>query len=276
MPWAKEEILFEWSRPKEVLEAVAKARIKRIFIFYPKVLIVAAIIWALIYFICDYLFPRNYDVNLGKIFVLSFGLCLVIIPLEYLRAVAIKFSRGKYRITANKVYIGSDRIIRWKDVVGYKLTDSEYLKGFGCLKLYYRKGRFSSLICLPQDEQKDEIIKYTAQRAPLLEDLQPDYEAVKLTAGQTIFLCIFTFAYSAVLSWYIVLYKASWYVGFLPVIIILGPGSIYFLIAFGKRLFKNPSLTRVALMSNCIAGLLIMLMTIFLQIYHWKQTIPGW
>ena len=47
----KEEILFEWTCPKEVLIAKAKSLLRRSKVFVPQVLVITAIVWTALYFV---------------------------------------------------------------------------------------------------------------------------------------------------------------------------------------------------------------------------------
>jgi hypothetical protein len=273
----KEEILFKWTCPREVLVAAAKVHLRRSKVFIPRVLFVIVIFWTGLYFALHYLLPPDSGINLGRIFIRGFVGVAVLLAFPYFWIIfETLFSRIKYQITPERVrVIGSSRgDIKWKDIIGYKVCKYEELEGFSGVRFFDHKGRFYESICLPQDERGDQIVRYIAERVPLLEKLPPSLEIIKLTMWQKVWLCIITVIYSLGASVSFGFYGHKWF-GVIWTVLILGPGTIYLAFIYRRLFLSNKSLQRYALGFNLVSGILIILLTIWLMLWQMKREY-GW
>jgi hypothetical protein len=277
----KEEILFEWAKPKEASVLDAKAKFKRGKTMFPRVFIIIGIVWGVLYFVLDYLFPPDSGFNFGRLFIVGFVYASLMLMILYFGIpIADKFSRTKYQITPERVRIfisrSDSRAIRWKDIIGYKVCKYEELEGFVVVRFFYRKGRFCASMFLPKDDRAADITNYIAQRIPVLETLPLNLEIIKLKDSQKLCLGIAIVAYSVVMAWLIGFCEAKWLVKFVPAIFVVGPGFVCFLIMFGKRFIKNNRLRALAILCNLITVFLTMFLSILLSLYRLKQEIVGW
>ena len=278
MPRPKEEILFEWVCPREVSVAKAKALLRRSKVFVPRVLFITAVVWTALYFALNYILPQDSGINLEKLFILGFIAAAV--PLAFVSIgdpLIHMFSRTKYQITPERVRVigSSRRDIKWKDIIGYKVCKDEELEGFSGVRIYYKKGRFQGSIRLPRDERSGQIVRYIAERVPLLEKPPPSLEIIKLTVWQKVWLCIATALYSLCAAWYFAFYGPKWSFGFMWVVPFLGPGTIYIGAIYRRRFLSNKSLRAYALTFNSFSCFLIMLLAIWLRLWQLKKEV-GW
>lgn len=263
--------------PKEVLVAAAKVHLRRSKVFIPRVLFVIVIFWTGLYFALYYLLPPDSGINFGRIFIRGFVGVAVLLAFPYFWIIfGTLFSRIKYQITPERVrVIGSSRgDIKWKDIIGYKVCKYEELEGFSGVRFFNHKGRFCESICLPQDERGDQIVRYIAERVPLLEKLPPSLEIINLTMWQKIWLCIITGLYSLCISAFFAFYGHK-LILLISVVPLLGPGTIYLASIYGRRFLSNKSIQRCALGFNLASGILIILLTFWLIVWQMKREY-GW
>lgn len=274
----KEEILFEWTCPKEVSLLTAKAQFKRAKIVIPWFVLITGITWAVFCFAFDYLLPQDSGFSFGKLFVVGM---IVITSASLLGYIVIIIdailSRIRYQITADKVFFvfsGGRRFIRWNDTIGYKMCNYKEFEGFPGVVIFHNKGRFWNSICLPQDERGDQIVRYIAERIPILEKLPPSLEIINLTMRQKIWLCVFTGLYSLCISAFFAFYghKLSFLILAVP---FLGPGTIYLASVYKRRFLSNKNLQLCAIAFNCISSVFIMHLTLWLFIWQMKKEY-GW
>jgi hypothetical protein len=270
----KEEILFEWMCPKEVPIAAAKGCLRRWKVFLPKVFLIIIVIWTSLYFALNYLLPQDSDINLKKPFISGFltvvGLLFFICVADYLSHI---FSKTKYQITSSRIGIVGARFIRWKDIIGYEIIKD---KGFevSWVGIFFDKGRFYRLICLPRDDRSGQIVKYIAERVPLLEKIPESLEIVKLSVKEKIWLCVITAIYSLGLSVFIAFYGHKW-VWLIWAVPFLGPGTIYLASVYKRRFFINKSIQSCAIIFNVISFMLIVLLASWVFFWQMKKEY-GW
>jgi hypothetical protein len=275
----KEEILFEWTCPKEVSLLAAKAQFKRAKIIVPWFILITGIVWAVLCFAFDYLLPQDSGFSFGKLFVVGIIAITSASLLGYIVIIIDAIlSRIRYRITANKVFFrfsgGGRRFFRWRDAIGYKICNYEKFEGFPGVVIFYHKGRFGNSICLPRDERAEQITNYIAGRIPLLDAIPSPLETIKLTVLQKMWLCAFTGLYSLCISAFFVFYSHRlvlliWATPF------LGPGTIYLASAYKRRFLSNKNLQLFAIAFNVISFFLIALLTLWLFIWQMKKEY-GW
>lgn len=273
----KEEILFEWTCPKEVSLLTAKAKFKRGNTMFPRVLVTIGIVWGALYFALDYLLPPDSAINFGRLFIRGFVGAAALLAFPYLWIIFdTLFSRTKYQITPERVrVIGSSRMdIKWKDIIGYKVCKYEELEGFSGVRIFYDKWRRQKPICLPENERSDQIVRYIAERVPIIEKLPLCLEIIKLTTWQKTWLCVITALYSLGASLFFAFYGHKW-VFLIWAVPFLGPGTIYLASVYRRLFLSNKSLQRYALGFNLVSVVLIILLTFWLMLWQLKKE-GGW
>lgn len=261
--------------PKEVSAAQIQTRYSKLFV--PRVLFITAVVWMVVCFGLYFVSPHNSGLNFIRIFIVGLAAAIAIVIIVYFLMILEKrFYRTKYKITKERVLIidGGRRDIKWKNITGYKICDSEELEGFSGVYLFYDKGKFRRLIGLPQDELGVQIVKYIAERVPLLEKTPEVLEIIKLSVWKKIWLCIITGLYSLCISAFFAFYGHKlilliWTAPF------LGPGTIYLASIYGRRFLSNKSIQRYAFEFNLVSVILITLLTFWLMIWQMKKEY-GW
>lgn len=275
----KEEILFEWVCPKQVSDAAVKASLRRWMVFVPRVLLVTAILWTALYFALDYVFPPNSDISLDKLFILGF--IVVIVPLGFICLTAYlteKYSRTKYRITSKRVAITTSsgtKAIKWNSIVTYELFDYKEFEAFSGIRFFTYKGRSKISICLPADDRSAQIIKYIADRVPLLEKTLPSFEIIKLSLWQKVCLWFITVLFSLCASFYLAFNGPAWSIGLVYIVLFLGPGTIFVCVVYGRRYLNNNSLKFYICAFNLLSVVLILLLAVWLRLWQLKREC-GW
>ena len=266
----KEEILFEWVCPKEVSVAEVRTRYSKFFI--PRVLFITAVVWMTLCFGLYLVSPQNSGIDFVRIFVKGLVAAVAIGMMLYFWLIfESKFSRTKYKITKERVRVvgSSSRDIKWKDIIGYKICGHEELEGFSGVYLFYNRGNFRRLIGLPPNELGAQIVKYIAERVPLIEKPLPAFEIVKLSVWHKVCLFIVTGLYSLCLALYAVFYGAAWIIPFVVwVVLFLGPGTICMAFVFGRRRLSNKSIKNYVCTYNLMS--LFLIYVLFFLLWFWK------
>lgn len=274
----KEEILFEWMCPKEISAAQIQSHYGKFFI--PRVLCITAVVWMVVCFGLYYVFPQNSGVNFVRIFIVGLGAAAAIVIMVYFFIIIeTKFSRTKYKITKERVRIidYGNRYINWNSIIGYKICDREELEGLSGVYLFYNRGNFRRLIGLPQDELGVQIVKYIAERVPLIEKTLPAFEIIRLSARHKVCLFVATGLYSFCLALYGVFYGYSAAIAcvFVWVVLFLGPGTICMAFVFGRRCLSNKSIKNYVCTYNFLSFGLIYLLFFWLRLWQLKKEC-GW
>lgn len=267
----KEEILFKWICPKEISASQIQAHYGKFFIL--RVLSITAVVWMVVCFGLYYVFPQNSGVNFIRMYILGLVATVAIVVMIYLWTILeTKFWRTKYKITKERVCIidSGNRYINWNGIIGYKICDNEELEGFSGVYLFYNRGNFRRLIGLPQDELGVQIVKYIAERVPLIEKTLPAFEIIRLSAWHRACLFVVTGLYSFCLALYGVFYGYSAAIAcvLIWVVLFLGPGTICMAFVFGRRCLTNKSIKNYVGTYNLVSFSLIYIL--FFLLWFWK------
>ena len=278
----KEEILFEWVAPKAV--AIESARpLKKYYgrTVFPRAFIIITVLLAVLYFVFDYLFPADIHFNLLnaflKVWLLGSGLLvfgLLIYPW------LLMFDRTRYRITNKHVRIVSgnnSRILKWQDLTGYVLTESQTVPGQRDITLL--TDSFPRVIHLPEDSLAEQIIQYVAGRLPVFQSIPTLTYPTEFTFLQKCCFAICTILYSGAVAYWIVFGGEHFLqknIEFALILILLfGPGTICSIGMFGLPFFKNKWFKVRAILINFMGLTLFMLFDIIFLFWQLKKE-GGW
>ncbi|MGD0077727.1 MAG: hypothetical protein ABSB91_03760 [Sedimentisphaerales bacterium] len=286
MPREKEQILFEWSEPKEFTIQSARSYNKLGITALPRGIIIITILLTILYFVFNYLFPPDLNFNLFKPFLLVWlcGIGLLVFGYFFLPWLLV-FQRTRYRITNKRIRTVSgnhSNMTKWQNLKGYVLSESQTLPGHkDIILLAYDHPK---TIHLPNDNSTDQIIQCIAERLPVFQSVPDAIKPVPLTFMQKTSYVICTLIYSVGLTFFIVFNKSlrsfTNKFDFMPelfliFVFIFGPGTICSLLLFGRSLFKNKNIKINSFICNLVSiGLIIPLFFIFSL---WKlKRFGGW
>ncbi|MBN2020607.1 MAG: hypothetical protein JW749_10340 [Sedimentisphaerales bacterium] len=285
MPRIKEEILFEWIRPREISIQFARFMNKTGIKDLPRSVTIITVILAVLYFIFDYLIPPGVLPKMPKAFFLVWLVGVGILLFFYFIGPWVKvLDRPRYRITNEyvKIIFGDNRKIhKWSNLKGYVLSDSESVPN---QKVVYLLTENKPVILqLPKNEMAEQIRKYIAERLPPFQNIPEIHKPVPFTFFEKLALILSTFVYSVGFALYIVFGprysfgKKDWMPALLvAVVLFLGPGTICSLSMFGRDFFKHKHLKGCAIFCNLVALHLLLLFFIILELYKLRREAGVW
>jgi hypothetical protein len=280
----KEEILFEWVEPKAAAIEYARSIEENYgFKVFLRVFVVSTVLLVVLYFIFNYFFPPNFPFNLLGVFIKAwcFGIMMMAFGCLIYPWLSM-FDRTRYRITSRNIKIlgagHSPRILKWHNLKGYVLTESQNIPVQREITLL--TDSFPKVIHLPDDGLADQIIQYVASRLPAFQSVPPLPYPTKLTFLQKCSFAICTILYSGAVAYWSVFsgehfFKKNIYDFVLVLTIFLGPGTICSIGMFGWPFFKNKWFKVCAILVNFIGLTLLMLFDIIFRFWQLKKE-GGW
>jgi hypothetical protein len=285
----KEEILFEWIEPKAAAIESARALKKKYnFTVFFRTFIISTVVLVVLYFVFDYLFPPNFPINLLGVFIKAWRVGIMIMVFGCLIYPWLSmFDRARYRITSRNIKIlgagHSPRILKWHNLKGYVLTESQTIPGQRDITLL--TDGWSRIIHLPDDGLADQIIQYVAGRLPVFQTIPESACPVPLTFLQKCCFALCTVLYSGVVGYWFFFSGAHFFQKnineFAPallmaLILLFGPGTICSIGMFGWSFFKNKWFRVRAILINFVGFSLLPLMMLFKMILLlWKMKKEG-
>jgi len=287
----QEEILFEWIEPKAVAIQSARSLIKYYGLtIFLHIFIISTVILVILYFIFDYLYPPDPSFKLFNIFIRAWFWGIGFSAFGFLvYPWLLMFERTHYRITSERIKIvsimsgGHSRFLKWHDLTGYILTESQTIPGQRDITLL-TDGR-PRIIHLPNNDLDEQIIQYIAGRLPVFQNIPTSTYPPRLTFLQKCCFGFCTVIYSfAIAHLLIVFSRAHYFHGnndeFVPAIftisaLFLGPGTICSIGMFGWSFFKNIWFRTRAILINFMGFGLLILFWFILILWRLKKE-GGW
>jgi len=268
---SSDNIIHEWDAPNEVISCEAIEFRKRWKKTSIRVIICVAMIEILLY-LPIYLLISNPSVvelseNLSSLtlpFLFGFpiaicGLLLLYVFLPFL----MRRTKHTYRITNAGLEAQQNwELIKypWKNIKGYWISQHKSLPQYSVLTFIYRNKKCS--VFLPERDFAQNI---TGTMAQLSTPVQPSqYERIRLTSKQCIFLCLLTLLYS---SLSLACFKFPDIIGsFALITLLFGPGTLGLFLCYKKKLFTKSELKGYALMINLIASYLVLFSGVLMRL----------
>jgi hypothetical protein len=278
----KEEILFEWiESTASAIESARSLKKNYGFVVFLRVFLVSTAFLVVLYFIFDYLFPPNFPFNLFGVFIKAWLVGIMIMVFSCLiYPWLLMFDRTRYRITNKHVRIVSgnnSRILKWQDLTGYVLTESQTVPGQRDITLL--TDSFPRVIHLPEDSLAEQIIQYVAGRLPVFQSIPTLTYPTEFTFLQKCCFAICTILYSGAVAYWIVFGGEHFLqknIEFALILILLfGPGTICSIGMFGLPFFKNKWFKVRAILINFMGLTLFMLFDIIFLFWQLKKE-GGW
>jgi len=273
MPRAKEEILFEWTRPKRLNKEEAYKMIKEGKISVPRIIIITALLEIICYFALARLSPIESGIDLHKYFYLFMKLfigVIIIVPIMYFLFPWTEISAPpQYRITSDGIILRTlqqRRVLKWGSIIGYLLKEHPVHSEFNSIVLWNEK--MSMTLWLPEDNRAQEIIDLVSSNISYSGDLPENFIKIKLKKWELAYFSALTIAYSMA-------FAGVSFFGFNEILELIfyftfffGPGTLGLIFLYGKRAFKNKNLVIQVIPFNFIAVLLILVTTILIKYFY--------
>ncbi|MHC4554328.1 MAG: hypothetical protein ACYSUS_03375, partial [Planctomycetota bacterium] len=194
------EILFEWDKPREIIEYEVDMFRQR----GPKIsLYVSTIVFMIIIslLIPTLLILQRCEIGSLYFFAIFFA-AGILVPAAWLIFLFIiiptyysKNLKMTYQITSAAFISKTDKKLRfkWNEFTGFWVSEHERCKGRKILNLYYRK--FKKTIALPDNNMADSIVAFVSNNLTEITD-DSMRRSISLTFKQNSFLAVISMLYS--------------------------------------------------------------------------------
>lgn len=273
----KPQIIHEWTEPAKVRIHEAQQLRKRAKVVIPCILVITFVVEAILYLSITILIPQEIQEEMEfswlKLFSISFLASVGIVVFFLGGTVCVaRYSRGEYKITDKGIGASGRRNwnIPWHRVKSYSLSKHDFFPEVTSLTLLFRKHQMRVL--LPEGEHSQQIIAAIANRVPLVQESQGSLEKPRLSKSQWFLISLFVLGYLALATAFPVCARNAPSPAVLVLVPIFGalrfgPGTLGFLIFFGRPCFKNKHFKSYAIAINLVTFFLIILLLFILGLY---------
>jgi hypothetical protein len=189
-----------------------------------------------------------------------------------------RFFGVKYRIDEKKIVKGNiteSKVIYWKDVTAYSISEEEQFPGVILIKVYPKRRRKTALY-LPKGELSEQVIKTFSERCSLIAESECASAAkTVLTDYEYLYLLVFSFVYSIVAAYLVFLYRVKRPLILLLIILVFGPGTLGCLFLYGAKIVKEKSVKGYALIFNFFGFVLFFLYLVLFEFYRWSKLLTA-
>jgi len=268
----KPKIIHEWTEPAKIRVREARQLLRQAKVAIPRILAITLIVEVAIYFIWTTLIPepiqQEMDFPWFRFCRNGFIAALVFVSIMYLMFIVLaRYYEQTYKITQAGVQAMGNRSwsVPWNAIGGYSLSENEHLPEVCALILYMRKG--VKRLFLPEGEQAQEIIATIRQDVPLIDPAPDLFKKPELSIHEYAVIGLFFIGYNLLFAGLLLLSYFYRNLIFVAAIVaygtlLFGPGTISFVVLFGRLSLRRPPYRLCALAINLVAWSTLFLMAI--------------
>ncbi|MHC4962961.1 MAG: hypothetical protein ACYTGA_12685 [Planctomycetota bacterium] len=275
------EILFEWDKPREIIEYEVDMFRQR----GPKIsLYVSTIVFMIIISLLIPILLILQRCEIGSLYFFAiFFAAGILVPAAWLIFLFIiiptyysKNLKMTYQITSAAFISKTDKKLRfkWNEFTGFWVSEHERCKGRKILNLYYRK--FKKTIALPDNNMADSIVAFVSNNLTEITD-DSMRRSISLTFKQNSFLAVISMLYSFLIC--VSLFFGGLFVstegifGFIVltsmcITLYAGLGTLGMYLLYHKLIFKRKDLTQIAMIYNGLAFIGILCVSLMAMLIH--------